>query len=276
MRIGPEPITITCWMSVRLGIRLLSRAVLHDGSRADGGPAVPGGLHQVHEALEQRRRVVRAGRGLRVELDAERRRVGQPQALHHVVVEADVADLHRPVGGVGGPVERGVDGEAVVVAGDPHRAADPVQHRLVEPAVAEAQLVGAQAQRAAEDLVAEADAEQRPAGVEHALHRADRVVGGGRVARAVGEEDAVRARGEQLLGGGGRGQHVRLDAELGQVPRGGGLDAEVERGDGEPLLPHRRHDVGLAGADGRGEVGAGHAVGGLHAGQQLPRRPARC
>ena len=60
------------------------------------------------------------------------------------------------------------------------------------------------------------------------------------------------------------GQHVRLDAELGQVPRGGGLDAEVERGDRVPLLPHRRDDVGLAGAHLRREVGADHALGGRH------------
>ena len=55
---------------------------------------------------------------------------------------------------------------------------------------------------------------------------------------------------------------MRLDAELGQVPRGGGLDAEVEGGDREPLLPHRRDDVGLVGAHLRREVGAGHALGG--------------
>src|SRR3954449_815196 len=142
MTIGPEPITSTWWMSSRFGT---------------------GGLHQVDEPAEQGRRVVRAGSGLGVELDAERRDVEAAQALDDVVVEADVADLDRPVGGVGRPVERGVDGEAVVVAGHADGAADPVEHRLVQAAVAEAQLVGAQAQRAAEDLIAEADAEQRPA-----------------------------------------------------------------------------------------------------------------
>src|SRR3954462_837171 len=105
MTIGPEPITSTWWMSSRLGTALL--------------------LHQVDETLEQGRRVVRAGRGLRVELHADRRAVEQPEPLDDVVVEAHVADLHPPVGGVGRPVQRGVDGEAVVVAGAPHPAPDP-------------------------------------------------------------------------------------------------------------------------------------------------------
>src|SRR3712207_7328915 len=49
-----------------------------------------------------------------------------------------------------------------------------VLHRLVHAAVPVAQLVGAEAQRPAEDLVAEADAEQRHAGVEHRARRLDR------------------------------------------------------------------------------------------------------
>src|SRR3712207_8196093 len=49
----------------------------------------------------------------------------QPQPLDDVVVEAHVADLDRPERGVDRPVQRRVDGEAMVVAGHPHRAADP-------------------------------------------------------------------------------------------------------------------------------------------------------
>src|SRR3954465_11636340 len=105
MMIGPEPITITCSMSVRLGTAVL--------------------LHQVDEPLEERRRAVPAGRPLGVELDAEGRRLEAAQPLDHVVVEADVADLDRPVGGVGGPVERRIDGEPVVVAPPPPPPAAP-------------------------------------------------------------------------------------------------------------------------------------------------------
>src|SRR3712207_8640017 len=51
-----------------------------------------------------------------------------------------------------------------------------------------------------------------------------RSVGRGRVAGAVGEEDAVGAGVEQVGRGRRGGQHVRLDAELGEVPRRGGLE----------------------------------------------------
>src|SRR3954468_23648690 len=114
MRIGPEPMTITWWMSSRLGIPLL--------------------LHEVDEPLEERRRVVRAGRRLGMELDAERRRLPAAQPLDDIVVEADVADLDRPVRGVRRPVQRGVDGEPVVVAGHPDRAPGPVEDWVVWPA----------------------------------------------------------------------------------------------------------------------------------------------
>src|SRR3954453_10281727 len=108
MTIGPEPITSTWWMSSRLGTVLLP--------------------HQVDEPLEQRRGVVRPGRGLRGELDAERRELAAAQPLDDLVVEAHVADLDPPVGGVGRPVERRVDGEAVVVAGHTGRAPAPGEH----------------------------------------------------------------------------------------------------------------------------------------------------
>ena len=103
-------------------------------------------------------------------------RVQQPQALDHAVVEVDVGDLRpgrirvskgaaraaaAPGGGSAGPGHG--HREAVVVAGDVHLAGAQVLDRLVHPAVPEAQLVGAQAERPAEDLAAQADAEDRDA-----------------------------------------------------------------------------------------------------------------
>ena len=197
---------------------------------------------------------MRARRGFGVVLDAEGRLVEQLQALHHVVVEADVGDLGAAVGGVGDRVERGVDGEAVVVRGDLDLAGRPVLHRLVDAAVAVLQLVGAEAERAAEDLVAEADAEQRRPALQHPAHHGDRAVGGGRVAGAVGEEHAVGVHGVDVLDGGRRGQHVHLDAALGHPVRGHALDAQVDGGDGEPLRADRRDDVRLLGGDLGGQV----------------------
>src|SRR3954451_15944252 len=107
MTSGPEPITSTEWIPVLLGtVRPLPARVGRLPRARTAVPLPSGALsHQFDEALEQRGGVVRAGRRLRVELHAERRDVEAAQALDDVVVEADVADLHRPVGGLGRPVE---------------------------------------------------------------------------------------------------------------------------------------------------------------------------
>jgi hypothetical protein len=86
----------------------------------------------------------------------------------------------------------GVDGEPVVVGGHLDLAGGAVHHRLVDPPVAVLQLVGAEAQRAAEQLVTEADAEERDPALEDLAQQGQ--VGGRRVTRAVGEEDPVGAR----------------------------------------------------------------------------------
>src|SRR3954447_14661700 len=139
MMIGPEPITRTLLMSSRLGI------------------------HQLHEPVEEVRRVVRAGGGLGVVLDGEGGEppgsVAQLEALDDVVVEAHVADARLAVRRGRGAVERRVDREAVVVGGDLGLARGAVEHGLVDAAVAVLELVGAEAERPAEELVAEADAE---------------------------------------------------------------------------------------------------------------------
>ena len=69
---------------------------------------------------------------------------------------------------------RGVDREAVVVRRDLHAAAAGRAHRLVAAAMAELELVGAGAEREGEDLVAEADAEDRHPAQQFA-HRVDGV-----------------------------------------------------------------------------------------------------
>src|SRR3569833_3628581 len=110
--------------------------------------------HQLAEVLEEAGGVVRTGRGLGVVLDAERGSVEQPEPLDHPVVEVDVPALGAAVRGVERSVQRRLHGEAVVVAGDVNPAGGALLHGLVDPAVAEPQLVGAQAERAAELLVA--------------------------------------------------------------------------------------------------------------------------
>jgi polyhydroxyalkanoate synthesis regulator phasin len=91
-----------------------------------------------------------------------------------------------------GRVELALDGrvhrEAVVLRRDLDAAGQLVEHRLVDAAVAEGQLVRAEAERAAQELVAEADAEERQVGAQRRAQQVDVAVGGLRVARPVREE----------------------------------------------------------------------------------------
>src|SRR5260370_1321267 len=103
MTIGPDPITSTDFRSSRLG------TVHPQGSVGPpelwpprlwpkiGHAASSRALEQGAEVVEVVGGVVRAGSGLGVILHAEHRAVEQPQALHHAVVEVDVADHRRAV-----------------------------------------------------------------------------------------------------------------------------------------------------------------------------------
>src|SRR5579864_2753474 len=79
MTIGPDPITSTDFRSSRLG----TADPFEEGA----------------EVVEVVGGVVRAWSGFRVVLHAEHRALEQPQALHHAVVEVDVADHGGAVGG---------------------------------------------------------------------------------------------------------------------------------------------------------------------------------
>src|SRR5665647_3372268 len=147
--------------------------------------------HELDEAVEEVGRVVRTGGGLGVVLNREGRDVKAFQPLHHVVVEADVRDTHLPVSRVDIALQGGVHGEAMVVRSDLDRARAPVQNRLVDAAMAVLELVGAESERATEDLVAEADSEERHARVKNLAQQGDLAVRYRRVTGAVGEEDAV-------------------------------------------------------------------------------------
>ena len=97
---------------------------------------------------------MRAGRGFGVVLDAEDGLAPVAETFERLVVQVDVGDVDVV------RVERiGIDREAVVVRGDFDALGELVHHGMVGAAVAELQLVGLAAQREAEDLMAEADAE---------------------------------------------------------------------------------------------------------------------
>ena len=158
-----------------------------------------------------------------------------------------------------------------------------VQHRLVRAAVAELELERLGAAGQAEQLVAQADAEDRLL-AEHAADRVDRVVERLGIAGAVGEEDAVGLVRQHLLGrrraGHDRHPAAHLDQVAGDVP----LHAVVERDDvrigrrgsagsarvgslrprAEPLVPLAR----LVGHDLAHQVAADQAGAGLGLGDQ--------
>ena len=220
-------------MSVRLGI----------------GWPVHRRAHQVDEPVEEVRRVVRAGGRLRVVLDAERRPVEQLEPLDDIVVEADVADLGAAVRRLGHLVERRVDREAVVVRGDLDLAGRAVLDRLVDAAVTVPELVRAEAERAAEDLVAEADAEQRqPASSTPACSAtASSAVAGspGPLEKNTPSGSSASTSSAVAVAGSTCTSMPRSAMRCGVMR----LDAEVDGGDGEPLLADRGDDVRLAGGD---------------------------
>ena len=188
--------------------------------------------------------------------------------------------------GVWVPTSSGAsDGEAVVVRGHLDLAGGAVHDGLVDAAVAVLELVGAEPERPAEQLVAEADPEVGDPLGQRASQQLDLAGGRGRVAGAVGVEEPVRADRPHVVDGRGGRQHVHLDAALGHPVRGHRLDAEVEGGDGEPLRPDRGDDIGLPRGDLLGELGSGHlGLGadplqqrvrvGLGGGDPDPHRPA--
>lgn len=148
-----------------------------------------------------------------------------------------MADDGRPERGVETFTRFAFERETVVLRGDRDATGCVVHHRHVDAAVTEHHLVGAPAQSPAEDLVAEADAEQRDAGAQHLPGDLDDMVGHRRIARPVGQEHPVGFEVGDLLEGGPGGQHMAADAAPREVARGVGLDAEVDRRDGEPVGP---------------------------------------
>ena len=131
--------------------------------------------------------------------------------------------------------QRRVDGEAVVVGGDLDLAGGPVHDRLVDAPVAVAELVGAEAERPTQDLVAEADAEdrdprgqRRPAsapprgrpwpGRPGRWRRRRRPAPRWRATRATSRPAVIVA-----------GSTCTVDPALGHPARGHGLDAQVDR-----------------------------------------------
>jgi hypothetical protein len=100
---------------------------------------------------------------------------------------------------------------------------------MVGAVVAELHLHRLRARGEPEELVAQADSEDRGAGADDLADRLDGVVARLRIPGAVGEEDAVGLQRQRILRRRGRGKHRDPAAALGQVAKDVVLHAVVER-----------------------------------------------
>src|SRR5205823_12201645 len=121
----------------------------------------------------------------RVILDGEDRQFSVLETLDGAVVQVDVRDLETAL------IDAGrVDRVAVVLAGDVDAPGAQILHRVVAAPVAEAELEGARPKGLADDLVAQADPEDRlladkGASRPHHLLRVLRIAGSRREGDAI-------------------------------------------------------------------------------------------
>ena len=220
-------------------------------------------LHHFAEVFEEVVGVVGAGAGFGVVLHAEEWQGAVAQAFEGVVVEVDVGEVD--FGGVDGV---GIDGEVVIVRGDLDFAGVVALYGMIAAVVAEFKLVGFAAEGEADELVAEADAEDGRAAGELA-DAFPRVGDGLGVAGAVREEDAVGLESEHIFGRGLCGDDGHAAAFVGEHAQDIFLDAvvvgdDVQVGAGDDFVGVERVGtillplVAVFGGDDAGEVGAVH------------------
>ena len=159
----------------------------------------------------------------------------------------------------------------MVVRRDLDAARLAVEDGLVDATVPEGQFVGAEAERPTEQLIAEADAEERQARAQHALQQFHVRLARRGVAGPVGVEDGHGLEREEFGERRRLRQHVHLEAARRELPQRRLLHPEVEHGESADRLTHR-------GDDGRGrhgdlarQVAAEHAGRLLHEGELLSR-----
>ena len=147
-RSGPEPIT----------------AILCRSSRRGTSAAPPRARRPTRSTKSHQRvaGVVRPGRGLGVELHRPDRPVGQPQALDRAVVERRVRDLDRPPRPSGTATAKPWFCDVTSTRPVPASSTG-----WLAPRWPKRSLNVSRPERAGQQLVAEADAEQRPVELQH-------------------------------------------------------------------------------------------------------------
>src|SRR5437764_9086893 len=170
MMIGPAPMIRMLSMSVRLGIAFSSCLPL---------------FHHLREAVEEIAKIMGTGACFRMALEAERRLVCERETLKGAVEERNMRHARR------GWKRRGIDREAVILAGDQDLAGVLVEHGMVRAVMTELHLERLAADGEAQQLVPQADAESRLGRREEFADRRDRIVAGLGISGSVRQKDAV-------------------------------------------------------------------------------------
>ena len=131
--------------------------------------------------------------------------------------------------GHGGVHGTGHNGIAVVLAGYERAVLGKIRHRLVHTAVAVFQLFRFCARGKSHELVAQTDAENRPAQRRDLLQVFNDLHIFGRVARAVGEHHAVHLQRRKLGRGGASGHQRHLAAAFHKIAQDVAFIAEIEQ-----------------------------------------------
>ncbi len=180
---------------------------------------------RVQELVEHRSSVVRTRCGLGVILNGEDRFLAMTEPFDRSIVEIDVS--HLQLGRAGNSLCAPDNGEPMVLRCDEHFAGRHFLDGMISAVMAKAHLLGACAEREAQDLMSQADTENRHASISNRTHGVRRVGHGCWIAWAVREEDAVRRKRERLFSCrlGGNDSTVVLRKE----PQDVSLDAEIVR-----------------------------------------------
>src|SRR4029077_18666300 len=115
--------------------------------------------HQVEELVEDHLIVLRTSSAFRMELHRANRQMVVHQALDRAIVQVAMADAKAALGGEA----VGIDLEFVILRGHGHSARPQVEHRVVAAMVAKSKSGGTRAGRLADELMPEADAQDREA-----------------------------------------------------------------------------------------------------------------
>ena len=183
-------------------------------------------MHHPLEGIEQIGAVVGTGRGLGVVLNAKGGKLLVSNSGDGIVVEVPVGDFQAIWQG------RLFDGKAMVLRSDFDASSSALEYRLVGAAMTEFEFkrLGPASER--QELVSEADSEDRFF-AEHASDGLLGIVEGFGVPWPIAQEDSIGIQSEDFIGRGGSWEDRHAIALVGKMPCDVPLHAVIEADDME-------------------------------------------